>query len=138
MTKICPWKYSWKLQGNQHRLQKVGNFILIVVYVGKIPQNLTSGIYRNFTIHPIGSTFAKILNRTREITKMENNNNTRFLHGKLLNTREKSRVVKDKYIMWNIVTITQNLTTHPNWVNYKEILTQNTKCLPLHLNPKLD
>ena len=31
----------------------------------------------------------KISNRIREITKIENNNNTRFLRGKLLNTEEK-------------------------------------------------
>ena len=39
----------------------------------------------------------KISNRIREITKMKNNNNTRFLREKLLNIGEKSRVVKDKY-----------------------------------------
>ena len=49
----------------------------------------------------------KISNKTKEITKMENNNNTRFLREKLLNTGEKPRVVKDKYTMWNIVTITE-------------------------------
>ena len=31
----------------------------------------------------------KISNKTKEITKMENNNNTRFLREKLLNTRKK-------------------------------------------------